>query len=91
MNIKADQIERLASYLLDQLRSRELLTLRADAARVKSEIERIIAENFAEEEQIEAEAKRTLAEHVRDAPDIDPHRMFLLLKQRIARQRGFVL
>ena len=51
----------------------------------------IINQNFAEEEIIEEEARKMLASHAQVAKDMDPYKMFLLAKQKLAAKKGFIL
>ena len=44
--------------------------------------------------RIEEEARRMLASHagrVKQAGEADPYKMFLLIKQKLAQKKGFVL
>ena len=91
MKIKPDQLDRLASLLLVILRDKELMTAKAGEAQIKARIMEIINQNFAEEEAIEEEARKMLASYARAAKDMDPYKMFLLAKQKLAQKKGFVL
>ncbi len=91
MKLKADQLERLATLLLDRGRSKELLVTKATEAEIKSRITAVVSSNFAEEEAIEEEARRMLAQHSRAVRDMDPYKMFLIAKQKLAAKRGFIL
>lgn len=89
--MRSEQIEKLAELLIQDLLRAELLVLKADKATLKSEVKDIIAKNFAEEQQIEEEARTLMSANKGTMKDVDEHRMFLLIKQRLAQQRGFVL
>jgi hypothetical protein len=90
--MKPEQIEKLAELLIQELLRAKLTVLKADKQSAKSKIKDIIAKNFAEEQQIENEARQLLlAANRRAVPELDEHKMFLLIKQRLARQKGFVL
>ena len=91
MKIKPEQLESLAALLLAHYRSKELITVRAGEAEIKAKIVKIVGQNFAEEEAIEEEARRMLVSHARAAKEMDPHKMFLLAKQKLAAQKGFIL
>ena len=51
----------------------------------------VIAKNFAEEEAIEEEARKMLASVAQASRDMDPYKMFLLAKQKLAAKKGFIL
>jgi len=91
MTMRPEQIAKLAELLIQDLLKAELLVLKADSATVRSKVKDIIAKNFAEEQQIEEEARNLMAANKGTMKDVDEHRMFLLIKQRLAQQRGFVL
>ena len=91
MKIKPEQLERLAALLLKSYRSKELIVTHADDSALKTAIAAVISKNFAEEEAIEEEARKMLAAHTQGARDLDPYKMFLLAKQKIAAKRGFIL
>ena len=89
--MKPEQIERLAELLVQDLLGAKLIVLKTDKPTVKSTIKDIIAKNFAEEQQIEHEARKLLAANKPAGNDLDEHKVFLLIKQKLAQQRGFVL
>ncbi|HXG53106.1 MAG TPA: DUF507 family protein [candidate division Zixibacteria bacterium] len=91
MKIKQEQLERLAGQLLASYRSKGLLVAKGGDAEIKARIVAVVAQNFAEEEAIEEEARRVLAEHGRAARDMDPYKMFLIAKQKVAARKGFIL
>jgi len=91
MKVKPDQLERFAIQLIKNYRDKELIVTQSDYGVLKSKIVDIIANNFAEEEAIEEEARKMLASYTRGARDLDPYKMFLLAKQKLAAKRGFIL
>jgi hypothetical protein len=91
MKIKPEQLERLANSLLASYRAKELISPKATEAELKAKIAAIINENFAEEEKIEEEARKMLASYAQVAKDMDPYKMFLLAKQKLAAKKGFIL
>jgi hypothetical protein len=91
MKIKQDQLERLATLLLTAYRSKELIVPKVSESEIKSKIMATISENFAQEEAIEEEARKLLASHGQMARDMDPFKMFLLAKQKLAARKGFIL
>ncbi|MGE5215870.1 MAG: DUF507 family protein [Chloroflexota bacterium] len=91
MKIKPEELDKLATQLMASYRSKELIAVKASEESVKNKIAEVIAKNFAEEEAIEEEARAMLASHVREARDMDPYKMFLLAKQKLAAKKGFIL
>ncbi len=91
MKIKQEQLERLALALLANYRTKELIIPKSTEPELKSKIMAIINQNFAEEEIIEQEARTMLASYAHGARDVDPYKMFLLAKQKLAAKKGFIL
>jgi hypothetical protein len=91
MKIKHEQLERLAVALLANYQAKELILPKATEPELKAKIMAIIDHNFAEEEAIEQEARTMLASYAQGARDVDPFKMFLLAKQKIAAKKGFIL
>ena len=91
MKVKVEQLERLAILLIKSYRDKDLIVAKAEDSALKSKIVGIVANNFAEEEEIEEQARKMLAAYTRGAKDLDPYKMFLLAKQKLAAKRGFIL
>jgi hypothetical protein len=64
-----------------------------DEARVRQAIQRVIVENLAEEEQLDVEARRILQGYARDIREkgLDYRQLFTKAREKLARDRGFVL
>lgn len=91
MKVKPEQLERLASQLIAAYRKKELIVSKATDADLKSKVIDAINRNFAEEEAIEEEARKMLASFAQASKDMDPYKMFLLAKQKLAAKKGFIL
>ncbi|HEY1236571.1 MAG TPA: DUF507 family protein [Candidatus Binatia bacterium] len=89
--MKPEQLERFAVLLLKNYHDKDVIVPKADGAALKKAIVEIITQNFAEEDAIEEEARKMLATHIHGSRDVDPYKMFLLAKQKLAAKRGFVL
>jgi hypothetical protein len=91
MKIKPQQLQELSALLLQRYRAKELMVSRAGDGELKMKIESVISANFAAEEAIENEARQMIATHAAAAKDMDPYKMFLIAKQKLAAKRGFIL
>ncbi len=91
MKIKPDQLDRLATQLVASFRKKELIVSKASDAELKARVVEAISRNFAEEEAIEEEARKMLASFAQASKDMDPFKMFLLAKQKLAAKKGFIL
>ena len=91
MKIKPEQLDRLSVMLLAHYSSKELMTGKASEAEIKAKIIKIVSQNFAEEAAIEEEARKMLASYGGATKEMDPYKMFLLAKQKLAAKKGFIL
>lgn len=91
MKIKPEQLERLAQLLVTRYQTKALMTAKGSEADIKRKIADVVGENFAQEEAIEEEARRMLASYATAARDMDPYKMFLIAKQKLAAKKGFIL
>jgi hypothetical protein len=97
MRPSATQIARVADTLVRRLVAADVLTLDAPEERVKERFVALLAKNFDDEDDIAREATAEAEKLVRQgAPgvrreDLDLRRVEQLVKQRIAKARGFVL
>jgi hypothetical protein len=91
MKVKQEQLDRLANELLRSYSAKELVKPKRSEAEIKNKIAAILSQNFAEEEAIEDEARKMLATHAQAARDMDPYKMFLIAKQKLAAKKGFIL
>jgi hypothetical protein len=91
------QLDRVATTLVRRLVEKDVLTLAVPEATVKARFVELLTKNFDEEAAIEREATAEAEKLVRQgAPgikreDLDLRRVEQLVKQRIAKARGFVL
>jgi hypothetical protein len=91
MKARPEQLEKLAGQILATYKAQGLVTLKKSEGEIKSKIQAVISQNFAEEDAIEEEARKMLVSHARAAKDLDPYKMFLIAKQKLAAKKGFIL
>jgi len=91
MKIKPEQLDRLAGQLVAAYRKKDLIVSKAADAELKAKIIETINRNIAEEEAIEEEARKMLSSFAQASKDMDPYKMFLLAKQKLAAKKGFIL
>lgn len=94
MKIKPVQLERLVDELMKTYRAKDLMAAKTQEGDIRAKIKEIIAHNFQQEEAIEEEARKMLASHagqVKEVKEMDSYKMFVLIKQKLAQKRGFIL
>ncbi len=97
MRTSPAQIERVAATLVRRLVEKDVLTLAVPEAAVKAKFVDVLTRNFDEEAAIEREAMAEAEKLVRQgAPgvrrdELDLRKVEQLVKQRIAKARGFAL
>jgi hypothetical protein len=97
MRPSAAQIARVAEMLARRLVAADVLELQAPEDRVRQRFVAVLSKNFDDEEAIDNEATAEAEKIVRrGAPgvrreDLDLRKVEQLVKQRIAKARGFVL
>ncbi len=64
-----------------------------DEVRVRRAIQRVIVENLAAEAELDVEARRILQDYARDIREkgLDYRQLFAKTREKLARDRGFVL
>jgi hypothetical protein len=64
-----------------------------DETRVRQAIQRVIVDNLVAEEQLDVEARRILQGYARDIRDqgLESPQLFTKTREKLARDRGFVL
>jgi hypothetical protein len=83
---------RFAEAIVKRLVTRKLLEVK-DEPRVRATLTRVIVENLQTEDQIDTEARQLLQTYARDIREkgLDYRQLFSKAKEKLARDRGFVL
>jgi hypothetical protein len=89
---REEMAERIAAAVMKRLQARKLVEVRDDA-KARAAVRRVLIENLEAEERLDAEARRILLDHAKEIKDtaLDYGRLFAMLKEKLARERGFVL
>ena len=97
MRTSPAQLERVAATLVKRLVEKDVVTLTATETVVKAKFVEVLTKNFDQEAEIERLAMAEAEKLVRQgAPgvkreDLDIRKVEQLVKQRLAKARGFVL
>jgi hypothetical protein len=83
---------RVSDAILKRLVTRKLVDVK-DEARVRAAFTRLIVENLQTEEQLDADARQLLLGYARDIREkgLDYRQLFTKTKEKLARDRGFIL
>jgi len=84
--------ERIADAVVKRLQLRKLVEVRDDT-KARAAVRKVLLENLEAEEQLDADARRILIDHAKEIKDTasDYGRLFTLVKEKLARERGFIL
>jgi hypothetical protein len=92
MKLREQEVRALATAILARLEKSQVMRIpggqRAD---LEERIAKAIRGNLRAEEEIEAEAERFATSHSREMVGMDRHRVLQLVKERIAKEKGFTL
>ena len=89
--LTSSQIQRLTDKILFQWKSQNLITLKADEKVILQAIKDAILKNISEEQAIEKEAQNMLLAMEQQGQEFQKGKMFHLLKQKIAKEKKFIL
>jgi hypothetical protein len=81
---------RMADAVVRRLVGRKLAEIK-DEGRAREAVRRILTEDLLAEEKLEADARALLQGHAKEIKDSasDYRRLFILVKAKLARERGF--
>jgi hypothetical protein len=85
------ETKRLADAVVGSLNHPGIARLTGQPGLAADCVQRILAENLRAEQEIEDEAERLADRHAREMAGMDRRKIVLGIKERIARERGFVL
>ena len=83
----------MADAVVKRLTTRKVVEVRGDETPVRAAIRRVVVENIAAEEQLDADARKLLLDHAKMIKDSAADYRALLgkVKEKLARERGFIL
>ena len=92
MKIRQEQVERVCRLVLEGLKQKKLITFKVPEMKVYEKLVHTFQANLKEEEHIDEEAKGILEERLENSdPNLDRQKMFLLIKRKLAQDKGFIL
>ena len=91
MKLRDGEMTRIAASILNRLEKANLLRITSNRAAIEQRIVAGIRANIRAEEDIEAEANKFADAHSREMVGMDRHKVLQLVKERIAKEKGFTL
>ena len=92
MTRREEVAERIADAVLRRLVTRKIVDVKDEAA-ARGVIRHVLVDNLQAEERLEADARQILLEHAKAIKDsaADYRQLFPKVKEKLARDRGFIL
>ena len=83
---------RLSEVIVKRLITRRLVEVK-DETRIRAALQKVIADDLQVEEQLDSDARQLLQTYARDIREkgLDYRQLFSKAKEKLARDRGFVL
>lgn len=91
MRVRLAQIQAIAQAIAAALVEREFVVAKVDLVTIQQRIFDLLYANLQEEAALEAEAEKIAEQYLRGREDVDHRKVILGIKERLARERGFVL
>jgi len=93
MRLTREQIEKITRLCLDRLKEKELVHLKAPEQKVFERMVDIFLADLRAEDSLDREVEEILKGHTGqiDKERLDYRKMFNIVKQKLARERGIVL
>jgi hypothetical protein len=92
MRFTDEQIRRLADRLLTGLIEQGGTRLKAERGKVLARVEAIIRADLGQEDDLDRDARALMESHLRQAPPgMDRQKLFLMIKKKLAEERGIPL
>ncbi len=84
--------ERMTEAVLKRLTARKILDVKDEAA-ARAAVRHVVLDNLAAEEQLEVDARKLLLDHAKAIKEsaADYRALFGKVKEKLARERGFIL
>ena len=92
MKLTTSQIQRLSEKILKQWKAQNLITFKVDEKIVLKTIVDVVTLNFKREEELDNDVKALMDQMEREHEgQFQRHKMFPMLKQKVAKERKFIL
>lgn len=91
MKLSNHQIEVMIKRVFQFWKQNNLVTFKPDEKAAFQKALEVIKNEYENEKKVEDEAKAMVQQLEKQNPDIEPHKMYLLIKKKLAKDKGLVL
>ncbi len=93
MKLSEEQIERVTAKILENLKNKGLIGLKADEKAVLTKMNEVITKDLSAEDTLDREVDGMLDAHSSDVDSgaVDYRKVFNMVKHKLARERGIIL
>ena len=93
MRLTKERIQQISNNLAEKLFSKEMLSATLSKGQVGVKIEEIISDELMIEDRLNDEVRELLKayEHQIEKGQVDYQKMFLMIKRKLAKERGVIL
>lgn len=92
MRLKEFQVKQICQKLLHTLRAKQLIVLKRGEQEILSKMEEIFIKDLKVEDEINKEAQKLLDQYEQKmGTNIDRHKMFLMIKKQLVKDKGAVI
>lgn len=93
MKLPKEQVEKISKLILERLKDRDLIVLKAGEEKVLERMTEAVLKDMRAEDELDREVEEILKSHsgTIDSGKVDYRKMFNMIKSKLARERGIVL
>lgn len=93
MRLTKEQVEKITRTILDKLKDKELVELKASEAKVHERMVEVFLTDLRAEDTLDREVEEILKGHSGeiDSQRLDYRKMFNIVKGKLARERGIII
>ncbi|MES2767811.1 MAG: DUF507 family protein [Bdellovibrionota bacterium] len=91
MKLSNHQLEVMVNRVFQFWKQKNIATFKVDEKVAFKRAVEVLKNEFEKEKQIELEARTMVESLEKQNPDMEPHKMFLMIKKKLAKDKGLVL
>lgn len=91
MKLSNHQLEVMVNRVFQFWKQKNIATFKVDEKVAFQRALEVLKNEFDKEKQIELEARTMVEGLEKQNPDMEPHKMFLMIKKKLAKDKGLVL